>query len=308
MKNFSLTAPPYLSVGDKIGVVSLASVLDEDRLLKGEAYLEEKFGLEVVFGKNILNKKNNYAGTDEERLSDFQDMLDNPEIKAIIAGRGGYGSSRIIDKVNWGKFMENPKWVVGFSDITAVHSQIQKLGFQSIHGPMVVTVFMDDRSAESLRQALFGENLSYHFPATELNKTGLTEGQLVGGNLCLLNHLLSTPSEISFDGRILFLEEISEYLYNIDRMLVQLKRAGKLANLKGLLVGHFSDSRENATPFGKTAYEIIAEHTEEYNFPVAYGIPVGHEDSNLAIRCGEWVSLAVRPDSVDYFSQGNGFS
>jgi muramoyltetrapeptide carboxypeptidase len=291
-------APPSLSKGDKIGVVSMSSKLDEARLLFGIKVIEEEFGLELVLGDNILLKYHNYAGKDEQRLADFQAMLDNSEIKAVIAGRGGYGASRIIDDVNWRKFKKNPKWIVGFSDITAVHQKIQSLGFQSIHGPMMVTLANDVISTKSLQNALFGKALNYSSKAHKLNKLGSSEGQIIGGNLCLLAHTIGSNADISYDGKILFIEDIGEYLYNIDRMMVQLKRAGKLKNLAGLIVGQFSSSKENSTAFGKTAYEIIQEQTKEYSYPICYNFPIGHENKNRAIRCGESMKLEITKDKV----------
>ncbi len=286
-------APPALSPGDTIGIVSLASVLDEPRLRQGVAYLEQNFGLNVKIGQNALNTYHNFAGTDAERLADFQTMLDDKNIKAILAGRGGYGSSRIIELINWEKFLKNPKWIVGFSDITAVHLAVQSLGIQSIHGPMAVTVFAHEASAQSLYQALFGQPLHYQLHPHPFNTSGQAQGPIIGGNLCLLNHCLATPTDVPFDGKILFIEDVGEYLYNLDRMMVQLKRSGKLTNLAGLLVGQFSDLKENSTAFGKTAYEIIKEHSDAYHYPKAFDVPIGHVDHNLAIRCGEIMQLSV---------------
>jgi muramoyltetrapeptide carboxypeptidase len=296
-------APPWLKKGDKIGVVSMASLLDKPRLLSGKKHIEEKFKLEVILGKNILHKHHNFAGTDEQRLADFQGMLDNPEIKAIIAGRGGYGSSRIIDAVDWTGFKANPKWIIGFSDITAVHQKIQSIGYQSIHGPMVVTLTKDKKSTRSLHDALFGKPLIYKETIHKLNREGNGEGPIIGGNLCLLAHNIGSDADFSFDGKILFLEDISEYLYNIDRMMVQLKRAGKLNKLAGLVVGQFSDTKENSTKFGKSAFEIIKEHTEGFNYPITFNFPIGHDNKNRAVRCGEVMQLKVSNDKVTLISK-----
>ena len=298
MSKKTFIAPPPLKKGAKIGVVSLSSLLDEERLISGKKIIEKEFGLEVVLGENILLKHHNFAGKDEERLAGFQAMLDNPTIKCIIAGRGGYGASRIIDDVNWRKFKKNPKWIVGFSDITAVHLKLQSLGYQSIHGPMMVTLANDVISTKSLQNALFGKALNYSSKAHKLNKLGSSEGQIIGGNLCLLAHTIGSNADISYDGKILFIEDIGEYLYNIDRMMVQLKRAGKLKNLAGLIVGQFSDSKENSTTFGKAAYEIIQDQTQEYSYPICYNFPIGHENENRAIRCGEIMKLDIMKDKV----------
>ncbi len=294
----SLNSPPFLSKGDKVAVVSLASRLDKKRYRQGKKILTESFGLEVIEGQHLFAKHHNFAGNDHDRLADFQSFLDNPEIKAIIAGRGGYGTSRIIDQVDWTQFKTNPKWIIGFSDITAVHQQLQKMDMQSIHGPMVVTLTNEEESTESLKKALFGYSLSYSAARHRFNRFGEARGEIIGGNLCLLAHMLGSDSDLSFDDKILFIEDIGEYYYNIDRMMVQLKRAGKLRKLAGLVVGEFSGSKENSIPFGKTAYEIVREHTSEYLYPVCYDFPIGHETQNRAVRCGELMQLVVNNKGV----------
>lgn len=298
MKPKSLISPPPLKKGDTLGIVSLSSVLDEKRLLQGKKIVEKGFGFEVKFSSNILNVHHNFAGTDQEKIDAFQEMLDNPEIKGIIAGRGGYGASKIIDQINWESFKKNPKWIVGFSDLTVVHQKLQSFGIQSIHGPMMVTLKDDKTSAGSLKKALMGKKLKYQERGHSLNREGISQGQIFGGNLCLLAHNIGSSSDNSFDGKILFLEDVGEYVYNIDRMMVQLKRAGKLSNLAGLIVGQFSHSKENAVPFGKTPNEIIQEHVSEFSYPVSYDFPIGHENENRAIRCGEVMNLEVLKDIV----------
>lgn len=298
MKGKALIKPPSLKKGDKIGIVSLSSVLDEKRLLEGKKVIEKDFGHETVFSSNILNAYHNFAGTDQERIKAFQAMLDNPDIKGIIAGRGGYGASKIIDQIDWQKFKQNPKWLVGFSDLTVVHQKIQSFGIQSIHGPMMVTLTNDDVSTESLKKALSGKSLKYKERGHPFNRIGQCTGQIIGGNLCLLAHNIGSSSDISFENKILFLEDVGEYTYNIDRMMVQLKRAGKLNKLAGLIVGQFSDAKENKIPFGKTAFEIIQEHTASFEYPVSYDFPLGHDKENRAIRCGEEMKLEVLKDMV----------
>ena len=305
MKQQPLIAPPSVKKTDKIGVISLASVLDEPRLRKGKKLLEETYGFEVVLGNHIFDKHHNYAGNDDIRLADFQAMLDRPDIKVIMAGRGGYGTSKIIDMVNWGKFKKHPKWLVGFSDITVAHLKLQSLGYQSIHGPMMVTLPNESVSTESLINALSGLPISYSERGHTANRKGKAEGQIIGGNLCLLAHNIGSRSDISFDGKILFLEDIGEYLYNIDRMMVQLKRAGKLDLLAGVIVGQFSESKENSTTFGKMAYQIMQDHFSGYDFPVCYDFPIGHETENRAIRCGEVVSLEIEKEFVKLSSEVN---
>lgn len=289
----SLIAPPSLQRGDKVAIIALASKLNPDDIQPAIQLMQDSWGLEVVIGESVSATYFGFAGTDEVRAGDFQKMLDDTTIKAIFSARGGYGSSRMIDSIDFTVFKQNPKWVIGFSDITAVHSHIQSLGFQSLHAPMPKTFMKDNYSLKTLRAFLFGQDERYEISADELNKSGTAQGQITGGNLCLLAHLVGSPSDISWDGKILFIEDVSEYLYNIDRMMVQLKRAGKLLNLKGLIAGSFTDSKENDEPFGKTPYEIIAEHVAEYNYPVSYGLPIGHATANWTIPCGRVANLEI---------------
>ncbi len=294
----SLIAPPGLQKGDKVAIVALASKLNPDDIQTAIQLMQDRWGLEVVVGESVSASYFGFAGTDEIRARDFQKMLDDTSIKAIFSARGGYGSSRIIDNIDFTVFKQNPKWVVGFSDITAVHSYIQSLGFQSLHAPMPKTFMKDDYSLETLRAFLFGENQRYEVGGNELDRVGTAKGQIIGGNLCLLAHLVGSPSDISWDDKILFIEDVSEYLYNLDRMMIQLKRAGKLRNLKGLIAGSFTDSKENDEPFGKTAYEIIAEHVSGYDYPVSYGFPIGHASTNWTIPCGRAANLEVSSEKT----------
>ena len=288
-----LKAPPYLKKGDKIAITAPASKLEISSIEIGLEILE-KWGLEVNVGKTIGASFNNFSATDENRTKEFQKYLDDPKIKLILSARGGYGCSKIIDNLNFEKFLKNPKWVCGFSDLTAMILQINHLGFQSIHGVMAKTMVSDDESNESLRKALFGENIDYSFDSSLKNKLGVVEGEAVGGNLAILAHSIGSNSDISYDGKILFVEDISEYYYNLDRMFVQLKRAGKLEKLAGLIVGDFSDCKDNDEPFGKNIEEIILEHTAGKNYPVAFDFGFGHESKNLAIRMGETLKLEVK--------------
>lgn len=291
----SLIAPPDLQKGDKVAIVALASKLNPDDIQPAIRCMQENWGLEVVVGESVSASYYGFAGTDKVRTIDFQKMLDDTSVKAIFSARGGYGSSRIIDNIGFTVFQQNPKWVIGFSDITAVHCHIQSLGFQSLHAPMPKTFMKDDYSLETLRAFLFGQDNTYELSGDELQRAGTAKAQIIGGNLCLLTHLIGSSSDICWDGKIVFIEDVSEYLYNIDRMVIQLKRAGKLKNLKGLIVGSFTDNKENDEPFGKTAYEIVAEHVAEYNYPVCYGFPTGHDTANWALPCGRVASLEVSP-------------
>ena len=292
--------PKALQKGDTVGLVALACKVDFDLIKPAIEVIENIWGLNVVLGTSLTSKYHQFAGTDEIRANDFQLMLDDPNIKAIISARGGYGSSRLLDTIDFTNFIQNPKWVTGFSDITAVLCHIHSLGIESIHSTML-KLFMQDGgefALETLRKVLFGESLAYNIPAHSLNRTGIAKGQLVGGNLAILTHIIGSNSDVDTAGKILFLEDVGEYLYSIDRMMIQLKRAGKLQSLAGLIVGHFSDLEDNEVQFGKNANEIIQDAVAEYNFPVCYGFPVGHEPENWALPCGREVSLSVEENGV----------
>jgi muramoyltetrapeptide carboxypeptidase len=230
----------------------------------------------------------------------LQQQLDNPAIRAILSARGGYGTTRIIDQLDFSRFAENPKWVAGFSDITALNCHLLRRGYQSIHGVMPLLFHQNggEESLESLRRALFGEAVRYEVPPHPLNRPGAADGELVGGNLSLLQTLTGTQSDVSTAGRILFIEDIDEYLYSIDRMMVHLDRTDKLRDLAGLLVGHFTNPQDNTIPYGQTPNEIIQHYASKYDFPVAHGFPVGHEPQNVALICGRAAHLTVAPDGA----------
>lgn len=290
----SLKSPPFLHEGDKIGIISPSSVLDQGRFLTGKQILENA-GFQIVSGRNLFSVYHNFAGTDEQRKSDFQEMLDDPKIKAIIMGRGGYGITRYLDQLDFSQFKSHPKWLIGFSDITALHQKINALGFQSIHGPMVVTLANDDYSTQSLIDILKGKTVNYSTPSSPENLPGQVEGQIIGGNLCLLAHGIGSPDHLSYEGNILFLEEINEYYYNIDRMMVQLKRSGVLSKIGGLVIGDFSSCKENSVPFGKNVKEIVLDHVSEYHYPIAFDVPIGHLKVNWPIICGKTYQLNIEP-------------
>jgi muramoyltetrapeptide carboxypeptidase len=286
--------PPYLKKGDKIGIVAPARRINFDEV-QPSMKLFHKWGLEVDLGTHIFGTENQFAGSDSQRLADFQQMLDDPSMRAIICARGGYGTVRIIDKLDFTGFCKIPKWIVGYSDITVLHSHIHKhFGIETLHSVMPVNIkesdFTND-SVESLRKALFGEKLFYSKPITFHFKTGLSEGILTGGNLSILYSLMGTASEVDTTGKILFLEDVDEYLYHIDRMMMTLKRAGKLSNLNGLIVGGMDRMNDNEIPFGKTPNEIIAEKVAEFNYPVCYDFPAGHGEINLAMILGRRIRL-----------------
>ncbi len=287
--------PRPLKVHDKIAIVAPGKKIPENGIEKALEIFEQ-WGLKVVLSKNLFATHHQFAGTDKQRTADFQKMADDDNIKAIFCVRGGYGTTRMIDDIDFSGLMKNPKWVIGFSDITALLSHLHNLSIESIHGIMP-TLFGKrgtKQAVESLRKIVFGEPIEYVVKPNTLNIKGKAMGRLVGGNLSLLCHLIGTDSDVDTRGKILFLEDVDEYLYRLDRMVVQMKRAGKLEKLAGLIVGHFSDNKDDKTvPFGKTAYEIISEHTKEYNYPICFGFPVGHEPTNYALPVSRKAALVV---------------
>jgi muramoyltetrapeptide carboxypeptidase len=263
----------------------------------------QDWGYRVKIGSTIGgNSKNYFSGTDEERLNDFQQMLDNDEVQAVLCARGGYGMSRIIDRVDFSKFKKNPKWLIGFSDITVLHSHLYSNYYiSSMHAPMAAAFNDGGNTNEyllSLKSALEGKKAKYQCPVHPFNKKGEAIGELVGGNLALLAHLTGTASDIKTKGRILFIEDTGEYLYSIDRMLLQLKRIGKLSKLAGLIVGGFTDIKDTDRPFGKSVFEIIRDAVEEYDYPICFNFPVSHEKENVALKIGVGYKLRVSKSKV----------
>jgi muramoyltetrapeptide carboxypeptidase len=292
--------PNPIQKGDTVGLLALACKVDFEVLRPAIELMENEWGLKVILGESLTSEYHQFAGTDTVRANDFQVMLDNPEIKAIFSARGGYGSSRLLDSIDFTAFQKQPKWVVGFSDITAVHCHIHTLNIESLHATMPKLFLQEggEESLESLRKILFGEETNYKIEPHQMNRLGAGNGQIIGGNLAILIHVIGSKSDINYDGKILFLEDVNEYLYSIDRMMIQLKRSGKLQNLAGLIVGSFSDCQDNDVPFGKTANEIIQEAVADYDFPVCYGFPVGHEVDNWAMPCGREMNLLVEEYGV----------
>ncbi|OON66715.1 LD-carboxypeptidase [Hymenobacter sp. CRA2] len=288
------TTPPALRSGDQVAIVCTARKVSREDLAPSIAVLES-WGLQVVLGETVAAEHHQFGGSDEVRARDFQRQLDDPDIRAILVARGGYGTTRIIDHIDFAGFARDPKWIAGFSDITTLNCHLLRLGHESIHGvmPFIFTQEGGADALESLRRALFGEPVSYSVAPHAMNRPGTAEGEIIGGNLSLLQTLSGTASDCPTAGRILFLEDIDEYLYNVDRMMVHLDRAGKLRDLAGLIVGHFTNPQDNAIPFGQTSYEIIDAYAGKYQFPVAYGFPVGHEPANLALICGRRAELVV---------------
>ena len=295
--------PKFLKPGDNIGIVAPARKISIKELTDG-IKIFEGWGFNVKLSANLFKEQNQFSGSDAERAEDLQSMLDDAEIKAIISARGGYGTVRIIDKLDFTKFKQNPKWLVGYSDMTVLHNHLQtNFQTQTIHACMVFNMQHDkfDKDAvESLGKALTGVPLHYKFSATNnQNRNGTAKGILCGGNLSLLYALSGSVSDVDTVGKILFIEDLDEYLYHIDRMMMQLKRSGKLKNLAGLIVGGMSDMKDNTIPFGKTAEEIIREHVDEFDFPVCFDFPAGHVKRNLALIMGAGVELTVGDNGVE---------
>ncbi|WP_338765397.1 LD-carboxypeptidase [Bernardetia sp. ABR2-2B] len=338
-----MQTPSFLQPKDIICLIAPSGVVDSNHIEKATQWILEK-GFVPKVGIHLTDNFFRFAATDEHRLFDLQKALDCKDTKAIWCIRGGYGMGRILDKLNWDKFLENPKWLIGFSDITAIHLKINQLGFQSMHGFMPVqfkylyqsqtnletqksftdsqkvqiqqskkgekrvrnTLKQDtsevtdkiqiEKSIESFLQALLGKSYQINSLPHPKNKLGETEGEVIGGNLSMIINSLATPTEINTDNKILFLEEVGENLYAIDRMLWQLYRAGKLRNLKGLIIGSFSDSKQTAQQFGFSVEQMITDLVQEYNYPVAFDFPIGHTAQNEAVICGANVNFEVNKE------------
>ena len=287
--------PRYLKDGDTIAITCPAGYMHADNAAACIDMLQQ-WGLKVVVGKTLGSRSENYfSGTDEERRDELQSLLDDRAIKAILFGRGGYGMTRIIDQLNFKKFRKNPKWLIGFSDITILHCHLfSNLNISSIHGPMAAAFNSGENEyIRSLREAISGRKAKISCEPHAFNKDGIANGKLVGGNLALLAHVIGTSSDFETKNRILFIEDIGEYLYNADRMLYQLKRSGKFKKLAGLVIGGFTDMKDTERFFGKTIYEIIRDVTCEYNFPVCYNFPVSHGKENFALKIGVEYTLLV---------------
>ena len=297
-QNSTYHTPPYLTIGDTVAITCPAKKLTRDII--DAVTLLESWGLNVVLGETIKASWHQFAGTDELRASDMQRFLDDPNIKAIFAARGGYGTIRIIDRIDFSSFKKHPKWIIGFSDITVLHSHIQAVyKTESIHGQMPLTIPDGSSvSLETLRKALFNEALDYKYTSAVKNRSGEANAVLIGGNLTLLVMMAGSVSEQDYSEKILFLEDVGEYLYSLDRMMWNLKRSGKLTNLKGLIVGSFSEMKDNDIPFGQTAEQIIMEHVKEFDFPVCFNFPAGHINDNRALIFGRKVNILVEEQNV----------
>jgi muramoyltetrapeptide carboxypeptidase len=294
--------PPYLKKGDIVSIVAPARWMTAEEIAPSVELLES-WGLKVKVGARVFTQYNQLAGSDEERASDFNSMLNDQSIKAILCARGGYGTLRIIEKLDFSKFLQSPKWIIGYSDITVLHSFINEvLQIETLHAEMPVTFFKNGRevnlSLQSLKDTLFGQMKEYIIPSHQMNRQGKANAILCGGNLSVLYSLRGTKMDIDTAGKILFIEDLDEYLYHIDRMMMNFKIGGKLENLKALIVGGMNDMHDNTVPFGKDAYEIIMDAVSEYNYPVIFEFPAGHIPDNRAIIMGGVVDINANKDQT----------
>lgn len=287
--------PPILIPGDTIGITCPAGFIPLEKVQNSILTLE-KWGFKVKLGKTVGGKKDCFSASDAERALELQQMLDDANIKAVLCARGGYGLSRIINQINFSQFNQNPKWVIGFSDITVLHAAIQKQNTMSIHGPMAAAF---NKGAEgeiyiqSLKNIFLGENQIIKSVPNSLNMQGSATANLIGGNLCMIAHLIGSKNAMDTKGKILFMEEVGEAHYNIDRLIIQCKNGGLLDNLAGLIIGGFTELKDNAADFGATAYEIIHAHISNFNYPICFGFPISHSLENFAVKEGGTYSLEV---------------
>lgn len=304
MSRKSAVCPPRLHQGDTIGIVAPARKISEAQL---EPALEifQSWGLKTVLGKNLFSNKHSYlAGTDKERASDFQDMTGDDEVKAIFSARGGYGCTRILEDIDFSPLEKNPKWIIGFSDVTAFHLRLAKIGIASIHGTMPIFFGRAESrsSVESIRSVLFSGECTIETPGNAQNRVGRSTGEVIGGNLSLIVDALNTPSEPDTRGKILVLEEVDEYFYKLDRMFTQLRRAGKLKDLVGLVIGHMTDLKNSELKFGENMEQIVNHAVRDYQYPLAFNFPTGHEEPNCAWIHGMSATLDVslKKSSLSY--------
>ena len=295
--------PEKLNIGDEIGIISTARKITLEELNPCIKRLES-WGLKVVLGINLFQEDDQFSGTVEQRTSDLQAMIDDNSIKAILCARGGYGTVQIIDAINFTNLEKNSKWVAGYSDVTVLHSHLNNLGIASLHSSMPINFkSVTKKSLSSLKNSLFGNLNIIECEAHSLNKFGKIEGDIVGGNLSILYSLLGSKSDINANGKILFIEDLDEYLYHIDRMMMNLKRNRMLGKLKGLIVGGMSDMNDNSIPFGKTAEQIILQYTKDYDFPICFGFPAGHLSDNRSVMLGVNSVLEISKNGVTLYQE-----
>lgn len=295
----NLIPPPYLKKGDTVAIVAPSGIL-KNRFteIDNAKALLKSWGLHTLVGKHIFKNGNHFAGTDAQRCEDFQSALDNPNVKAIWCARGGYGSVRILDKLDYTKFKEHPKWLIGYSDITALLNQINNFGYQTIHSIMCTSLRNPNdpdvkASVAQFKKAVFGEPISYSIPPSTYNKIGEITAPIVGGNLTILQTMLGSETAINTDGKILFFEEIGEYKYHIDRLLQSLKRAGYFDKCAGVIVGDMTKLKKNTTVWGTSIEQLILNTLQDYDFPIVFNVPSGHEDLNKALYFGRQAKVSV---------------
>lgn len=292
--------PAYLQSGDCIGILCPAGSIP---LEKVEIAIQtiEKWGYQVKLGTTVGTQDFSFSASDGDRTRELQDMLDDPQLKAILCARGGYGVSRIIDNIDFTGFCQHPKWVIGFSDITVLHAALQKQNVQSIHGPMAAAFGKGEEGIpfiQSLKKVLEGTPQIISSEVHLLQKNGKTKGELVGGNLCMMTHLIGSSLQMDTHGKIVFIEDIGEYHYNLDRMMIQCARAGIWENIAGLVVGGFTDLKDASKDFGKDAYQIIHSYTSSFQYPVCFDFPISHGLANYAIKEGGIYTLEVTDQGV----------
>lgn len=289
--------PSYLKKGDTIAIIATARKVSKEEIQPAVAFFES-YGISVLLGKNLFESNNQYAGNDLQRTEDLQWALNDKNSKAIIIARGGYGSVRLIETIDFTEFKKHPKWLVGYSDVTVLHNAINNIGVATLHATMPLNFSKNKEATTSMIDALFGNLNEIQADENYSNVFGMAAGQLIGGNLSLLYSLSGTPFDIDTTDKILFIEDLDEYLYHIDRMMMQLKLSGKLKKLKGLIVGGMTDMKDNTIPFGKFPEEIILDAVKEYNYPVCFDFSAGHIDKNLALYFGKEVELNVHVEGA----------
>ncbi len=285
--------PKYLTTGDTIALVAPAGIIKPEYIDKAVKVLK-LWGYKTIVGENVLKNSGVFSANDKQRLYDFNKAINNPDVKAIMAIRGGYGSARIIDKIDIQALLKQPKWIIGFSDITVFHLALNKINIASMHGCMPVNFAdTDTNSLETLHNCLSGKKTDLTIKSHKLNRQGKVQGEITGGNLSIIYSLNSTDYEINTNEKILFIEDLSEYLYHLDRMMLNLKLSGKLNNLKALVVGGMSNMKDGASKFGKSAYEIIYDYVKDYNYPLVFDFPAGHIHKNICLKFGVTYTISV---------------
>ncbi len=303
-----LITPTYLKRGDTLSIVAPAGAIKNKAVILKAVKLAESWGLHVVLGAHLFGHDFSFSGTDAERTEDLQKALDNPAVKAVWCARGGYGTVRIVDHLNFTEFKKHPKWLIGYSDITVLHSHLHNLGYETLHAMMPLNMKVKEeerlKTVKTFKKALFGKHLKYTITASPRNRLGEAQGQLVGGNLSILQSLLGSDSSIHTAGKILFFEDVEEYLYSIDRMVYALKRSGYFNRIKGIIVGEMTDLKKNSNPFGRRVEDIILEATKNARFPVLFNFPAGHEADNRALILGRNIKMTVKKNKsvIDFYN------